>query len=270
MPIPMSIVDAFTDTAFAGNPAGVCILDEDRDTQWMQLVAREMNHPETAFLLPRADHVALRWFTPAVEVDLCGHATLGSAHILWETGRMQPAETIRFRTRSGVLTATREGEWIRLDFPALTPERTDVPPGLADVLGAKIVSAAKSRFDLLIELESEAAVRELTPDLGLLVQQPYRGVIVTAQAANDEHYDCVSRFFAPKVGVNEDPVTGSAHCVLGPFWGERLGRQSLIGYQASARGGIIKMELAGERIILAGKAVTTLTGNLVATDPTTQ
>lgn len=264
MPVPMSIVDAFTDTAFAGNPAGVCILGEDRDQHWMQLVAREMAHAETAFLLLRPGHVALRWFTPTVEVDLCGHATLGSAHILWETGRVPPGDTITFRTRSGVLTARREGDWIRLDFPTLVPEWTDVPPGLADVLGANIVSAAKSRFDLLIELESEAAVRDLKPDLGLLIQQPYRGVIVTARAANDEHYDCVSRFFAPKVGVNEDPVTGSAHCVIGPFWGKRLGQTSLIGYQASPRGGIIKMELAGERIILAGQAVTTLRGALIS------
>jgi predicted PhzF superfamily epimerase YddE/YHI9 len=260
----MSVVDAFTDTAFAGNPAGVCIMDVDRDKQWMQKVAREMNHAETAFMLLRPDHVALRWFTPTAEVDLCGHATLGSAHVLWESGRMQPGDTIRFRTRSGVLTATKDGDWIRLDFPALIAEWTDVPPGLSDVLGAKIVSAAKSRFDLLVELESEQAVRELNPDIGLLARQPYRGVIVTAQAANDEHYDFVSRFFAPQVGVPEDPVTGSAHCVLGPFWGERLGQQKLIGYQASARGGTVKLELNGERLILAGQAVTKLRGELSA------
>ena len=263
MPIPMTIVDAFTDQPFTGNPAGVCVLDEDRDKQWMQLVAREMNHAETAFLLIRPDHVALRWFTPSVEMDLCGHATLASAHVLWQTGRARPEDTIRFRTRSGVLTAARDGDWIVLDFPALVGEWADVPPGLDHALGARPLNAVKSRFDLLVELGSEQAVRDLTPDLGMLAKLPYRGVIVTAVAARDEHYDFVSRFFAPQVGVPEDPVTGSAHCVLAPFWGERLGQTRMIGYQASPRGGTVRVEVAGDRVKLGGQAVTTLQGELL-------
>lgn len=261
MPVPITVVDAFTDQPFAGNPAGVCILDQDRDKHWMQLVAREMNHAETAFNLIRPDHVALRWFTPSTEVDLCGHATLGSAHVLWESGRIPAAQTIKFRTRSGVLTALKDGDWIVLDFPALNPEWADVPPGLADALGAKIVSAAKSRFDLLVELESETAVRELKPDLAQVALQPHRGVIVTA-AASDEHVDFVSRFFAPQSGVPEDPVTGSAHCVLAPFWGERLGLTKMTGKQVSERGGIVRVEVLGDRVHLAGRAVTTLRGEL--------
>ena len=262
MTLPMWIVDAFTSRPFAGNPAGVCILPEDRDKAWMQLVAREMNHAETAFMLLRPDHVALRWFTPAAEVDLCGHATLGSAHVLWETGRVPQDQPIHFRTKSGVLTATREGDWIALDFPALVATWADVPPGLEDALGARPRSAAKSRFDLLVELDNEKAVRELKPDLGLLGKQPYRGVIVTAQAETDDEYDFVSRFFAPQVGVPEDPVTGSAHCALAPYWGERLGQTSMIGYQASPRGGMVKVEVKGDRVVLGGQAVTTLAGEL--------
>ena len=262
MSIPMFIVDAFTDAAFAGNPAGVCILEQDRDKAWMQLVAREMNHAETAFLLQRPDHVALRWFTPAAEVDLCGHATLGSAHLLWESGRVPAGETIRFRTRSGVLTAARRDAWIELDFPALPAEWADVPPGLDDALGARIVSAAKGRFDLLVELEDEAAVRGLAPDIAMIARQPHRGVIVTARAENDERYDFVSRFFAPQVGVPEDPVTGSAHCALGPYWGERLGQKSLVGFQASPRGGTVRVRLNGDRVVLGGQAVTTVRGEL--------
>jgi PhzF family phenazine biosynthesis protein len=258
----MSVVDAFTSKPYAGNPAGVCILDADRDKHWMQLVAREMNHAETAFLLLRPDHIALRWFTPTAEVDLCGHATLGSAHLLWETGRKPAGETLRFRTRSGELSATKEGDWIFLDFPALRGEWADIPPGLEDALGAAPQSAVKSRFDLLVELENEKAVRELTPDIGLVARLPYRGVIVTAQAAKDDEYDFVSRFFAPQVGVSEDPVTGSAHCALAPFWGERLGQSSMIGYQASPRGGTVKVEVKGDRVVLGGQAVTMLRGEL--------
>jgi PhzF family phenazine biosynthesis protein len=263
MSLPMMVVDAFTSRPFSGNPAGVCILDEDREKAWMQVVAREMAHAETAFLLLRPDHVALRWFTPAVEVDLCGHATLASAHVLWETGRLPDDRPISFRTRSGVLTAARQGDWIDLDFPALVSTWADVPPGLDDALGVAPLVAAKSRFDLLVELPSEAAVRELAPDLGLLARLPFRGVIVTAQAEKDDEYDFVSRFFAPQVGVPEDPVTGSAHCALAPFWGERLGLTEMIGYQASARGGIVRVEVKGDRVILGGQAVTTVRGELL-------
>jgi len=259
----MTVVDAFTSTPFAGNPAAVCQLSGERDKSWMQLVAREMNHAETAFLMVRPDHVALRWFTPTVEMDLCGHATIAAAHVLWETGAMTPDAEIRFRTKSGVLTATREDDWILLDFPALVAQWADIPPGLDDVLGTGIKAAATSRFDLLVEVGSEEKVRELKPDLSQLARQPYRGVIVTAQAATDDEYDFVSRFFAPQVGVPEDPVTGSAHCALAPYWGERLGHTKMIGRQLSARGGIVKVEVKGDRVILGGQAVTTLRGELL-------
>jgi PhzF family phenazine biosynthesis protein len=229
----------------------------------MQLVAREMNHAETAFLLVRPDHVALRWFTPLVEVDLCGHATLASAHVLWESGRVAKDATIRFRTRSGMLTATRDDDWIQLDFPALFATSADIPPGLDGVLGTAIKAAAKSRFDLLVEVASEDVVRELKPDLSQLARQPYRGIIVTARSTTEDEYDFVSRFFAPQVGVPEDPVTGSAHCVLAPYWGERLGHTRMIGRQLSARGGIVKVEVKGDRVILGGQAVTTVRGELV-------
>ncbi len=264
MPIPMTVVDAFTSRPFAGNPAGVCILEAERDKAWMQLVAREMAHAETAFMLLRPDHVALRWFTPAAEVDLCGHATLGSAHVLWETRRLSDTVPIRFRTRSGDLIATRDGDWIALDFPALRGEWADIPPGVEDALGAPVKSAVKSRFDLLVELKNETAVRDLKPDLGLLARLPYRGVIVTAPAAKDDEYDFVSRFFAPQVGVPEDSVTGSAHCALAPFWGERLGQTKMVGYQASPRGGTVRVEVRGDRVILGGQAVTTFRGTLDA------
>ena len=258
----MTVVDAFTSTPFAGNPAAVCLLPEERDKAWMQQVALEMNHAETAFLLVRPDHVALRWFTPLVEVDLCGHATIASAHVLWETGLLPKDALIPFRTRSGVLTATLEDGWIQLDFPALEAQWADIPPGLDDVLGTKIKAAATSRFDLLVEVGSEAIVRDLKPDLSQLARQPYRGVIVTAQSATDDQYDFVSRFFAPQVGVPEDPVTGSAHCALAPYWGERLGHTKMIGRQLSARGGIVKVEVKGGRVILGGQAVTTVRGTL--------
>lgn len=259
----MTVVDAFTSTPFTGAPAAVCLLPDERDKAWMQLVAREMAHAETAFLMLRPDHVALRWFTPTVEVDLCGHATLASAHVLWETGAMPADATIRFRTRSGILTATRADDWITLDFPALVAEWADVPPGLDDVLGAGIEAAAKSRFDLLVEVASEEIVRDLKPDLTQLARQPWRGIIVTAKSASDDEYDFVSRFFAPQVGVPEDPVTGSAHCVLAPYWGERLGHTKMIGRQLSARGGMVKVEVAGDRVLLGGQAVTTLRGELL-------
>jgi PhzF family phenazine biosynthesis protein len=265
MPTPVTIVDAFTESPFSGNPAAVCVLDADPDRGWMQLVAREMNLSETAFLVPRGDHWALRWFSPMVEIDLCGHATLASAHVLMETGRASPDLAIRFRTRSGDLFARRERGQIWLDFPALPSEWADAPPALADALGVKPKSVAKYTFDYLVELESEAAVRDLTPDLPRLSQIPVRGVVVTA-AATTPGFDFVSRFFAPRVGVSEDPVTGSSHCALAPYWGERLGRTAMLAYQASARGGVVSVELAGERVMLGGKAVTIVRGELVQSE----
>ncbi len=256
-------VDAFTNTPFKGNPAAVCLLLEAKEDSWMQNVAAEMNLAETAFLLRQADGYNLRWFTPMVEVDLCGHATLASAHILWETSLLSPTESARFHTRSGLLMATRRGGEIELDFPATPAEPVSAPPELSQALGVTPIYTGRSKFDYLVELADEETVRQLKPDLALLRQLTTRGVIVTGPAEGKE-YDMVSRFFAPGVGIDEDPVTGSAHCCLGPFWSDRLDRAEFIGYQASARGGLVRVRVAGERIYLGGKAVTVLRGELLA------
>ncbi len=263
--MPQSIiqVDAFTSRPFAGNPAAVCVMEQPADDQWMQNVASEMNLTETAVLNPQGDGYRLRWFTPTVEVDLCGHATLASAHVLFETGRLAPEETARFHTRSGLLTADRQEGWIRLDFPASPPQAVAAPPAFDKALGdARLGYIGKSSFDYIVEVESEAVVRELTPNLGLIELLPARGVIVTARS-NDPQYDFVSRFFAPAAGVPEDPVTGSAHCCLAPYWAAQLDKAELVGYQASARGGVIKMAVHGERVHLLGQAVTVLRGELL-------
>lgn len=263
MGLPIVQIDAFTDQPYAGNPAAVCVLPAPRPDGWMQAVAREMNLAETAFLLRRDNGYGLRWFTPTAEVDLCGHATLASAHALWEQGLLAPAEPARFHTRSGLLTCRREGAWITMDFPS-TPAHAVTPPAdLAALLGATPLSVGRSPFDLLVELPDAAAVRTLRPDLTRVAQVDARGIIVTAPG-DEPAYDFVSRFFAPQVGVPEDPVTGSAHCCLGPFWGERLGKTELVGYQASARGGVVRVALVGERVMLSGQAVTVLRGELVA------
>lgn len=254
-------VDAFTDRPFAGNPAAVCVLPAPRAAPWMQAVAREMNLSETAFLVPRDDGYDLRWFTPAVEVDLCGHATLASAHVLWEDGHLAPGAQARFWTRSGLLTADQRGAWIELDFPATPPEPTEAPPDLLGALGVPARHVARSRFDYLVEVENEAVVRGLTPDCAVLRAVPTRGVIVTS-AATTPGYDFVSRFFAPASGIDEDPVTGSAHCSLGPYWSARLGKAELVGYQASARGGVVRVRVAGDRVLLGGQAVTVLRATL--------
>jgi PhzF family phenazine biosynthesis protein len=250
-------VDSFTNVPFAGNPAGVCILSEPREDSWMQNVAKEMNLSETAFLLKHDGGYSLRWFTPAVEVDLCGHATLASAHILWGTGTLLAGQQARFHTRSGLLTADRRGEWIEMDFPATTEKPVDVPAGLAAALGVEPKYVGQTKFDLLVEVESEEIVRAMRPNLTLLEQIPVRGVMVTSRSSSPD-YDFVSRFFAPRTGVNEDPVTGSAHCCLSPYWSNKLGRNELVGYQASPRGGIVRVRLAGERVLIGGQAVTVM------------
>ncbi len=260
--MPLFQVDAFTDTAFKGNPAAVCLLPEPRDAGWMQAVAAEMNLSETAFLVPREDGFGLRWFTPTVEVALCGHATLASAHILWETGRLAAADSARFHTKSGLLTAERRDTVIELNFPATRVEPAGAPAGLATALGAEPGFVGRSRFDYLLELADAATVRALRPDHARLAQFPVRGVIVTARSDGPE-FDFVSRFFAPGSGVAEDPVTGSAHCALGPYWEAKLGRSRLTAFQASARGGVVKVTVAGERVLLGGQAVTVLRGELV-------
>ncbi len=262
MSIEIVQVDSFTAVPFAGNPAGVCLLDAPAPASWMQSVAAEMNLSETAFASPAADGYDLRWFTPAVEVDLCGHATLATAHVLRQRGVAVGGRSVRFHTRSGLLSARFDGAWIELDFPAKPSEPVPAPAGLAEALGAAPVRVERSHFDLLVELASEDAVRGLEPDIAALGRVDARGVIVTA-AASTPGADFVSRFFAPRVGVPEDPVTGSAHCCLAPFWAARLGRDALTGYQASRRGGTVKVRAAGDRVILAGQAVTVLEGRLL-------
>jgi PhzF family phenazine biosynthesis protein len=258
-------VDAFTSKPFAGNPAAVCFLTTPRSDLWMQQVAREMNLSETAFvstLAGKANEFNLRWFTPAVEVDLCGHATLASAHALWEQGRVDARKEISFHTRSGILTASRNDKWIEMDFPATPPRPIPPPQGLAEILGVTPKYVGQSRFDCLAELESEEAVRTLKPDLAMLKAWPMRGLIVTSRAASTE-FDFISRFFVPAVGIDEDPVTGSAHCCLGPYWQSQLGKSQFIAHQASARGGELRVEVKGERVLLSGQAVTVLRGELV-------
>jgi len=262
MPVPLYLVDSFTDRPFAGNPAGVCLPDAARDANWMQAVAAEMNHAETAFLRPRPDgDWDLRWFTPTVEVDLCGHATLASAHALWETGRADRKQPIRFHTRSGVLTCTTAGGRIEMDFPAEPATPVAAPAEEAFALGATPTFVGRNRMDMLAVISSAEEVRQLAPDIGLVAKIKARGVIVTAKS-DRPGWDFVSRFFAPQSGVAEDPVTGSAHCCLGPYWRDVLGKNELVGYQASKRGGTVSVRCAGDRVILGGAAVLTVVGEL--------
>jgi PhzF family phenazine biosynthesis protein len=254
-------VDAFTNRPFAGNPAAVCILSDRRDDTWMQNVAREMNLSETAFLERHKDGFNLRWFTPSVEVELCGHATLASAHVLWENGHLGKDEKALFYTKSGLLTAELKNGWIEMNFPAEPDAEAPTPPGLSKALGVGFTYVGKNRFDYLVEVDREETVRGMNPDFTLLTKIPMRGVIVTSPSASQE-YDFVSRFFAPRVGVNEDPVTGSSHCCLGPYWAGRLGKHEMIGCQVSARGGIVKVRTDNNRVYISGQAVTVLRGAL--------
>ncbi len=256
-------VDAFATEPFRGNPAAVCILDTPADEMWMQSVSAEMNLSETAFLVPGAaeSHFALRWFTPVTEVELCGHATLASAHVLWETGRLPSAARATFDTASGVLTAAQSDGAIWMDFPALPSEPVEAVPGLPEALGASPVTIARNRHQYLVELPTPADVRDLRPDFDAVAALETRAVVVTAGDHTGE-YDFVSRCFAPRVGIPEDPVTGSAHCALGPWWAARLGVTELVGYQASARGGVVRVSVQGERVFLGGTAVTVLRGEL--------
>src|SRR5262245_40657788 len=263
MGLRITQVDAFTDTPFAGNPAAVCLLPTPRDEGWMQSVAREMNLSETAFLVPQADGYALRWFTPTVEVALCGHATLASAHVLWETERARRDQTIRFHTKSGRLSAVCTGNGIELDFPACWARKCEPPADLLPALNLQPVFIGQNGMDFLVVTDTAAAVRNARPDFARLSALKLRGVIITAPSDNNS-YDFVSRFFAPGSGVLEDPVTGSAHCCLGPYWSERLGKADLIGFQASRRTGVVHVHCAGERVKLGGHAVTVVRGEITA------
>ena len=256
-------VDSFTDEPFKGNPAGVCLLDRPADEAWMQHVAAEMNLSETAFVVKRSDGAFdLRWFTPAVEVELCGHATLATAHVLWETGVLAAGSEARFHTASGLLTAVRQGDRITLDFPASPPEPGEPPPGLLDALGVEATYVGQTRFDYFVEVGGADIVRGVVPNFGVLKCLGVRGVMVTARS-DDEAYAFVSRFFAPGAGIDEDPVTGSAHCALAPYWAKKLERDEVVGYQASARGGVVHCRIDGDRVLLSGQAVTVLQGALI-------
>jgi PhzF family phenazine biosynthesis protein len=262
MTVSIACVDSFTDRPFAGNPAAVCLLDEPRDAEWMQQMAAEMNLAETAFVVREPGGFGLRWFTPAVEVDLCGHATLAAAHILWSDGIVPVAEAMEFRTRSGVLGASRRDGLIELDFPSEPAVEMAVPAGLAEALGASLQWAGRNRMDYIVELSGgERDLRAIVPDLAAIAKLDARGLIVTCHGGGTA-YDFLSRFFAPQSGIDEDPVTGSAHCCLGPFWASRLKRTSLVGFQASSRGGEVRVTVDGSRVKLAGRAITVYSGTL--------
>ena len=261
--VPVLQIDAFADEPFAGNPAAVCLPDTEPAADWMQRIATEMNLSETAFAWPSGDGFRLRWFTPVDEVDLCGHATLAVAHALWETKRLANDQPAVFQTRSGTLTARQNDQLIEMDFPAEPATHCELPDGLAKALGAEILWCGQNRMDILAQTASEQTVRGLSPDLDRLARLGTRGVIVTAISENGQA-DFVSRFFCPSLGIDEDPVTGSAHCCLTPFWAERLGRGELVGFQASMRGGFVQCTLAGDRVLLGGRAVTIFSGEMIA------
>ncbi len=262
MSFPLFQVDAFASKPFSGNPAAVCLLPEACDASWMQQVAAEMNLSETAFLYPKGEVYHLRWFTPVCEVDLCGHATLASAHVLWEEKHVDSETAIQFETRSGVLRAEKIETGIQIDFPAEAEQCVDAPLELLEALNVEALYLGKTRFDYLIEVESETVLRAIQPDFRALKRVAMRGVIVSSRASHAD-YDFVSRFFAPAAGIDEDPVTGSAHCVLGPYWEKRMGKKELTAYQASARGGRLKVRCQGERVFLEGEACTVLRGKLL-------
>lgn len=257
-------VDAFTDRPFQGNPAAVCILESPQDEQWMQLVAREMNLSETAFLYREGQAYGLRWFTPTSEVSLCGHATLASAHVLWTEGYASTGQLIQFETKSGILTAKYQDDWIELDFPVNRSQ--DIPPitKLGDALGVPLKTVLYNSLGYLVEVATAQEVEQLQPNFHLLKQLPISNVIVTSKARSDSKYDFVSRFFAPGVGIEEDPVTGSAHCCLAPYWRDRLNQDRFLAYQASARGGVVKVYYdGGNRVLLQGQAITVMRGELL-------
>jgi PhzF family phenazine biosynthesis protein len=262
MQAELHLVDAFTSSPFRGNTAAVCFPDGPADAVWMQQVAAELKHSETAFLFPEGEKWNLRWFTPEKELELCGHATLAAAFILWETNRVPKDRAIEFTTLSGPLTVKQDADWISMDFPAEPATASMSIPGLGQALGVEPLYTGRNRFDILVELPLADDVCDLDPDFEALSAIKTRGIIVTA-ASDIPHVDFVSRFFAPSVGVPEDPVTGSAHCCLAPYWGEKLGKTEMTGFQCSGRGGSVRMTLMGDRVILEGHAVHVFSGKLL-------
>lgn len=263
MQVPIYHIDAFTNVPFGGNPAGVCLLDEKADPVWMQQIAKEMNLSETAFLHREDEYYSLRWFTPVTEVELCGHATLAAAHVLWLRGDVNETEEIRFHTLSGTLTARKVEDWIELNFPVAKLEAADLTDRYLVALGISPDVIMHSDEKILIEVADETIVRKMKPDFSALLKLPGRGIIVTA-VSETPGIDFVSRYFAPWVGINEDPVTGSAHCMLAPYWQKKLAKNYLTAYQASTRGGILKLRLSGERVYISGQAVTVMQGTVSA------
>lgn len=265
MRCPICVVDAFTTEPFRGNAAGVCLLEGPADEAWMQHVAAEMKHSETAFTYPSAEgRFSLRWFTPGGEVDLCGHATLATAHVLFSIGRMSPTEPIRFQTKSGeLLCHVRSDGMIEMDFPAEPPRAIPMPSAGRELFPRPLIFFGENRMDHFAVLEDEASVRAFVANSPAVLALGGRGLIITAKSS-DPVYDFVSRFFAPAFGIPEDPVTGSAHCALGPYWSSVLGKQSLVGHQLSERGGVVRVDHLGERVILSGNAVTVLQGEWTA------
>jgi PhzF family phenazine biosynthesis protein len=255
-------VDSFAQPPFTGNPAAVCLLTEPAEDTWRQRIAGKVNLAATAFVEPRPDGFGLRWFSPRVELTLCGHGTLAAAHVLWEEGLLDAPDQARFQTVAGILTAQREGPWIQMDFPAEPEsEAFDALEDLSRALGLRPDYVGRNRLDYLAQVESEEVVRGLAPDRALLERLPTRGVIVTARGFGE--YDFVSRYFAPAIGIDEDHATGSAHCCLGPFWAARLGKNEMLAFQASPRGGVMRVRLDGDRVLLGGKAVIVGRGEVV-------
>ncbi len=256
-------VDAFTNKPFTGNPAAVCVLTSPKDDTWMQNLAQEMNLSETAFLIKQEDGYNLRWFTPATEVPLCGHATLASSHVLWSENHLSPKEAAHFHTKSGLLIAKKQEDWIELNFPANPSEAISTPVELREALGVPVKEVMKNSLGYLVEVESEELVRNIEPNFTQLVKQ-FPEVIVTSVAEKLSEYDFISRFFAPGLGINEDPVTGAAHCCLAPYWRNKLNKDEFLAYQASSRGGVVKVKYPGEdRVFLSGQSVTVLRGEII-------
>jgi predicted PhzF superfamily epimerase YddE/YHI9 len=264
MVAPIFVVDAFASREFTGNPAGVCLLGRPASKAWMQRVAAEMKHAETSFVSPAAGGFRLRWFTPMVEVDLCGHATLAAAHVLWETGAIPPDRVATFQTRSGQLTAVRRAPFIELDFPSDPCVEVSPPASLKEAIGGTFRFVGRNRLDYLVELDSPQRLRALEPDFERIASVGGRGVIVTSRS-DLRGFDFLVRFFAPAAGIPEDPATGSAQCALGPYWSEKLGKTRVRSFQASARGGVLAAEPAGDRVHIYGRGITVLEGKLVGT-----